>query len=218
MAHHVDRHIARDFFRAPRHLSHRNVEARLQTRRGQFPRFTNIKKHVVSARLPDLRQVEHRNFIVRHHRTCFAKFPFRLNRQMVSPFGAARTFRIAAQRELPEFHGRTIDVQQTPDQRLADPGDQLDRFQGLQRADQARHNPQHPSLRARRHRARFRGARIETSVAWTAKMRGKDRHLSLETPDRAVNIRDTQRHARIVRRIARGKIITPIDHHVPAPR
>ena len=47
-------------------------------------------------------------------------------------------------------------------------------------------------------------------------MRGKDRDLSLEAPDRAVNIGNAERHADIVRRITRGKIITAVDDKIPS--
>ena len=106
-------------------------------------------------------------------------------------------------------------MQQPPDQWLPDPRDQLDRLQRLHRADQSRHHPQHPRLRARRHRPRFWRPRIHAAITRTTQVRRKDRHLPLEPPHRTVNIRHPQRHARIIRCVARGKIIAPIDHHVP---
>ena len=173
---------------------------------------------MILARRPLGRQLLHGDFIACHDTPNLAKHPLLLNRQLPPPVRAARTLRIPPQLELPELQRRPVNVQQPPDQRLADPREQFDRLQRLQCSDQTRHHPQHPRLGARRHRARLRRARIHAAVTRTAQMRREDRHLTLETPDRSVDIRNPQRHARVIRRIPRRKIVAPVDHHVPPAR
>ena len=216
MAENAERNVPRNFPRAFRQLAERDVDARIEPRHVHFPDFANIEQHMFPRPGSPAVQFTDGNFpqsIVRID----AGHALLLHRKPAAPLAASFAPRIHPEREFAELERKPVDVQQTSHQRTSQTGEQFDRLERLQRPDNARQHAENPRFGAAGHCAGIRRMRIEAAVAGTSQRRGKDRDLSLESPDRAVDIRDAQRHAGIVRGVARCKIVAPVDHHIPPP-
>src|SRR5207302_3643629 len=128
---------------------------------------------------------------------------------------AHRAFRIAAETHLAEAALQSVIQEITPDKRLADPEEQLDRLGRLDGSDDARQHAENARLRARRRELRRWRLGEQAAVA-RALERLEDGDLALESEDRAVYDRYAMFHRRVVQEIARGEVVGPIDHEVVA--
>src|SRR5437899_1159016 len=124
-----------------------------------------------------------------------------------------RTLAILCERDLAELQAPAIEEQQSSNQGLAESDDQLDRFQRLERPDDAREHAQHAPFRARGDKIRRRRLGEQAAITGTAP-RVKNRNLPVELKDRPVNVWFAEQHAGVVDEIARRKIVRPVDHHV----
>src|SRR5690606_25260430 len=122
---------------------------------------------------------------------------------------------VAAEAELPEDHGERVVLEETTDERLALPEDDLDGLGGLDDADHARKDAEDAGLGAARREVRGRRLRVEAAIAGAlARPEGGD--LTVEAEDRAVDDGDALPHARVVDEVARGEVVEAVDDHVPA--
>src|SRR6266446_6646609 len=101
-------------------------------------------------------------------------------RRNARSLAADRALRIAADIKFAKLYLERIEMEQPPDQRLADIEDELERFISLQRADDPRQHAEHPCFRAVRHRAGRRRLGKEAAITGATEVRRKDRRLSIE--------------------------------------
>src|SRR5207245_6769363 len=94
--------------------------------------------------------------------------------------------RVTAQPDFAEALVERVVEEVAPDEPLANPEDELQRFGGLYRPDHAREHTEHAGLRARRRELRRRRLREEAAVAGTFE-RLEHRDLALKPVDRAVH-------------------------------
>src|SRR5437773_2897119 len=104
---------------------------------------------------------------------------------------AHRAVGILAKLQFPEPHAQRIENQKTADERFADSDDQLDRFSGLNRTDDAWQHAEHAPLRAARHESGRRWFGIQAAIAWAVLGREYG-GLPFETEDAAVSVWFTQ--------------------------
>src|SRR6185503_7350924 len=81
-----------------------------------------------------------------------------------------------------ECHIECVIQQQLANQRLTNAKQDLQSFGGLERANRARQNTQHATLRTRRDETRWRRLREETAITWSF-LGIKDTYLSVKTID-----------------------------------
>ena len=129
------------------------------------------------------------------------------------PLAADRTARILGEAELVELHLQGVEVEEASDQRLADPGEQLQRLGRLDHRDEAGEHAEHAALGAVGHRARRRRLGEEAAVAGPAP-RVEDRGLAVEAEDRAVDVRLPEQHAGVVREVAGREVVGAVHDHV----
>ena len=134
---------------------------------------------------------------------------------IVGCVAADRAVGAALDLHLVELGRERVEEQQPADERLADPGRELDRLVRLQRADDARQHAEHAALGARRRELGRRRLREEAAVA-RAFVRLEDGDLALEAVDRAVHDRDAAPHRRVVHEVAGREVVGAVDDQVPA--
>src|SRR6187431_1672058 len=100
---------------------------------------------------------------------------------------AERALRVATQLDLAEAHAEGVVGEQTPDQRLTDAEQQLDRLGGLYYSDDAWEHAQDAGLASAGDEAGRRRRRIEAAIA-RALVGGEDARHALELEDRAVDV------------------------------
>ncbi len=133
-------------------------------------------------------------------------------RRRVGP-GARRS-----QRHLPPPRAQRVEDEQPAEQRLAQPGDELDRLGRHERADLSAQRAEHAGLVARLH---GRGVgRLGEDVAQPrpghAAGRGRPEHrdLRVEPEHRAPHERQAQARARVVDEVAGGEVVGAVDDEV----
>ena len=127
---------------------------------------------------------------------------------------ADRTRRIPAHLEFAELHLQSVEMNQPPDQRLADADDQLHRFDGLHHADDSRQHAEHAAFGAARHHPGRRRFGIEAAIARPAQARRKNRALAFKPEDRAVDVRLVEEDTNIVGEIAGREIVGAVDDDI----
>ena len=133
-----------------------------------------------------------------------------VDRRMVA---ADRALGIAAQLQLAEAHLQRVVQEQPADERLAGSENQLDRFGGLDDADDARQDAQHAALGAARHQSRRRRLRVQAAIARAALDREHGR-LPVEPEDAAVRVRLAEQHAGVVHQVPRLKVVGAVEDDV----
>src|SRR5260370_35195527 len=123
-------------------------------------------------------------------------------------------FRILEDLEFPKPEFERIETHEAADERIPDPNDQLDRLDRLHDANYAWQNAKNTTFRATRHHAGRRGFWKHASITRAAKVRSEDRALSVKTENRSVNVRLFGQHTNIVRKVARGEIVGPVNDDV----
>src|SRR5439155_1123487 len=126
---------------------------------------------------------------------------------------ANRAVRLLPQLQLAELHAQRVEDEETPDERLADVHDQLERLGRLDHADDSRQNAAYSAFGTRRHEPRRRRLRIQAAVAGAA-FRCEYGRLPLETKNTAVRVRLAEQHARVVHEITRRKIVGAVEDDV----
>ena len=129
-------------------------------------------------------------------------------------FRAHGTARILADFKLAEFHLQRVKVHEAADEWFANTHDQFDGLNRLHDADHSWQNAQHATLGAAWHHAWRWRLWVEATVARASQVRGKNRALSVEAEDRAVDVWLLEKNTDVVAQIARGKIIRAIDHDI----
>src|SRR5216684_3067300 len=107
---------------------------------------------------------------------------------------------------------RVID-HQPPDQRVADPGDDLDRLVDLDGPDRGAEHAEDSALGARGHHARRRRFRVQAAVA-RAVLGPEDAGLSVEPVDRSPDVGLAEQHARVVDQVAGGEVVGAVHDQV----
>ena len=125
--------------------------------------------------------------------------------------------RIPADLHFLEVHVQGVVEQQTPDQRIALAGDQLDGLGGLDRADHAGQHPEDAALGAARHGAGGRRGGEQAAVARRLLARHEHRGLSLELVDRSVDQRLAQELRGVVHEVTHREVVGAVDHDVVGP-
>src|SRR5262249_47359188 len=120
---------------------------------------------------------------------------------------------VLAQLEGAEVHPESVDEQETTDERVADPEDELNHFRGLDDADQAGEDAEHSALSAGGDEAGRRRLGVEAAVAW-AFLGGEDRGLALEAEDGSVGVGLAGEDAGIVDEVARLEIVRAVGDDV----
>src|SRR6266478_5864298 len=132
------------------------------------------------------------------------------NRRMRS---AHRAVRILAQLELAELHPESVKQQQASHEIFPPAEDQLDRFHGLDGADDSGQNAEDAAFRAGRHKLRRRRFRIEAAVARTIG-HAENGGLPFKPENRTVHVWLSQQNAGVIDEIARRKIVSPVDDNI----
>ncbi len=103
--------------------------------------------------------------------------------------------------------------EETPDERLTDSEEQLDRLGHLDRPHRGAQDAQDATLRARRNGPRRRGVGEDAAV--TRPVLGPpDRDLTVETVDRAPHVRLAEQHAGVADEVARGEVVRAVEDDV----
>ena len=105
-------------------------------------------------------------------------------------------------------------MHEAADEWFANTHDQFDGLNRLHDADHSWQNAQHATLGAAWHHAWRWRLGVEATVARASQVRGKNRALSVEAEDRAVDVWLLEKNTDVVAQIARGKIIRAIDHDI----
>src|SRR5258708_18314241 len=126
---------------------------------------------------------------------------------------AHRAVWILAQLEFAEFHSESVKQEQASHEIIPAAENQLDRFHGLNGADDSGQNTQDAAFRAGRDQPRRRRFRIEAAVA-RAIGHTENRGLSFEAENRTVNVWFAQQDAGVVDEEASGKIVGPVHDDI----
>src|SRR5690606_11361756 len=135
-----------------------------------------------------------------------------LDRRVLAAGGALG---VATQLQRPEGHSQRVVREQSADEGIPLPEDELDRLGSLQRADDAAQDPEHARLGARRREVGRRRLRIEAAVAGTDE-RLERRHLAVEAENRAMHHRDAVEQRGVVHEVVRREVVAAVDDDVPA--
>ncbi len=130
---------------------------------------------------------------------------------------AHAAFGILLERDEVEGHVERVVEQQLADQRVADPEQQFERLGGLQRADGARQDAQHPALRAGGDQPRRRRFGEQAAVARSA-AGVEDADLPVEAEDRAVHVGLAEEDGHVVGEVTGREIVGAVDQHVVIAR
>ena len=115
--------------------------------------------------------------------------------------------------ELAKFHFQRIKMDQPADERLPNSHKQFYRFDGLNHTDYAGQHAKHPAF-AQLGTIPGGGGSDTSSGNRGLKVRRKDCALPLKPENGSVDIRFSEKNTDIIRKIARRKIIRPIDYEV----
>ena len=126
---------------------------------------------------------------------------------------AHRAVEIFSQLQLAEPHPQRVVNEEPPDQRFANPHNQLHRFGGLNHSNQAGQDTKHAAFGAARNESRRRRFGIEAAIAGTV-LRRKYGGLALESKDAAVRVWLPEQNAGIVDEIPRRKVVRSVDDDV----
>src|SRR5678815_5712685 len=92
--------------------------------------------------------------------------------------------------------------------------DQFQGFRGLDQSNDAWQNTKDTSFSTARRGAWRRWLGKKAAVAWTTEARCENARLAFKTEDRSVDVRLARKDADIIGKIARRKIIGPIDNNI----
>src|SRR5713226_7265410 len=126
---------------------------------------------------------------------------------------AHRAIGILAQLQLAKAHSPRVEQQQTINHDVGRAEDDLNRFVGLNGADDSRQHAQHAALGARRHQPRRRRFGIQAAVARAA-FGPENARLSFETKDGTVDVGFAGEHTGVVDEIARRKVVGAVNNHI----
>ena len=129
-------------------------------------------------------------------------------------FAAKRAVGVAFDFDFAEGGGEGPVVDEATQRRGPDSGEELDRFHGLQGADDSREHAQDASFGSCRDRAFGREFRQKATVTGATEMGGEDRDLSLELKNGAVDEGLFQKKSGVVGGEAGGEIIGSVDEGV----
>ena len=134
------------------------------------------------------------------------------HRRVIAAYHAVR---IAAQLQNAHVHGHRVELDHAADERLARAENQLDRFECLHAANQARQHAEHARLGAARRRSGRRWLGEQAAIAGPL-LRVEHARLAFELEDRAIHQRLVHEHARIVDEIACREVVAAVDDDVEA--
>ena len=129
---------------------------------------------------------------------------------------AQRTGGIRGKLQRGETRDERVVGEKAPAQRLADAGDELDRFECLQASNHTAQRTQHARFAAARHAAGRGRFRKKAAITGTAARRLEDRDLAFELENASVDERPPREKRRVVVEIARAEIVGPIEDHIVA--
>jgi len=124
-----------------------------------------------------------------------------------------RAVRILAEFELAKLHGESVKKNQPAFERIALADDELDGFEGLERANDARKHTEDATFGARGDQAGRGWLGIEAAVA-RAIGHAENGDLTFEAEDGAVNIGLAEEDAGVVDEVTSGEIVGAIDDDV----
>ena len=181
--------------------------------------LADVDQREVLARVDHLLELDRRDRVagrgvlrlVRHHAA---------EHVVVDQLGDLRRARVLADPHRPVGHLQGVVDHQPTQQRLADPGDQLDRLVHHDRADRRAQHAQHAALGARRNHAGGRRLGVEVAVVEPLPVRRvlpEHRRLALEPEDRAPHVRLAQQHGGVVDQVAGGEVVGAVQDQVVVP-
>src|SRR5262245_19324035 len=140
---------------------------------------------------------------------------FAMNREVADGrmLAAEWTLRIAFELHLADAHAERVVRHEPPDERFANPEEELHGFGRLHDSDHAWEHAQDTGLASGGHEARWRRRRIEAAVAGSLVGR-EDRRHALELEDRAVDVGLAGEIAGVVDEVARVEVVRSVDDQV----
>lgn len=121
---------------------------------------------------------------------------------------------VTAKLKAAEFHFEGVDMKESANQRAPYAGEEFDGFGGLEGADDPGHDAEHSAFSAGGNEAGFWRVWSHAAVTGTAKVRGEDGALALESKNAAVDVRLFEKNTDVVAQVAGGKVVGAVDHEV----
>src|SRR5438552_3879066 len=126
---------------------------------------------------------------------------------------AQRTMGVLLELEHRELHREGVEEEEPSDERLADAEDELDRLDGLDRAEDAGEHAEDAALRAARDEPGRRRLRVKTTIARPLP-RVEDARLTLETEDARVHVRLSLERRDVVAEVARREVVRAVEEDI----
>src|SRR6266478_2836680 len=125
-----------------------------------------------------------------------------------------RAIRVLAHLEFAKSHFQSIETDQSPDERLTRPKDELHCLDRLHYTDHSRQYPKHAALGTTGNHSGRRRLGKHTPIAGTTEVWGKNGALTIKPENRSVNVWLLRQNTNVVGKVPGREIISPIDNEV----